>query len=77
MPAWSKRLDGPRGRGSGRGTAVRAIRFRGLRHAVVLATATLLGSAFCLAAVPLTQAAAATAITVSGTSAGQIGRAHV
>ena len=43
----------------------------GLRHAVVLAAAALLGSALCLAAVPLTQAAAATAITVSGTSAGR------
>jgi hypothetical protein len=50
---------------------VRAIRLRGLRHAAVLATAALLGSAFCLAAVPLTQAAAATAITVSGTSPGR------
>jgi hypothetical protein len=50
---------------------VRTIRLRGLRHAAVLATAALLGSAFCLAAVPLTQAAAATAITVSGTSAGR------
>ncbi|HEY8044077.1 MAG TPA: ricin-type beta-trefoil lectin domain protein [Streptosporangiaceae bacterium] len=50
---------------------MRAIRLRGLRHAAVLATAALLGSAFCLAAVPLTQAAAATAITVSGTSPGR------
>ena len=50
---------------------MRAIRLRGLRHAAVLATAALLGSAFCLAAVPLTQAAAATAITVNGTSAGR------
>ncbi len=48
-----------------------AIRPRGLRHAVALAAAVLLGSASCLAAVPLTQAAAATAITVSGTSAGR------
>ena len=38
---------------------------------MVLATAALLGSAFCLAAVPVTAAAAATAITVSGTSAGR------
>jgi len=38
---------------------------------VVLATAALLGSAFCLAAVPLAPAAAATAITISGTSAGR------
>ena len=51
---------------------MRTIRLRGLRHAAVLATAALLGSAFCLAAVPLTQVAAATAITVSGTSAGRI-----
>ena len=50
---------------------MRTIRLRGLRHAVVLATAALLGSAFCLAAVPLTQAAAATAITVNGSSAGR------
>src|ERR1700734_2408724 len=71
IPPGRERLDDPRWRGSGRGTAVRTIRLRGLRHAVVLATAALLGSAFCLAAVPLTQAAAATAITVSGTSAGR------
>jgi len=38
---------------------------------VVLAIAALFGAAFCLAAVPLTQAAAATAITVNGTSAGR------
>jgi hypothetical protein len=38
---------------------------------VVLAAAALLGSAFCVAAVPLTQAAAATAISVNGTSAGR------
>ena len=50
---------------------MRTIRLAGLRHAVVLTAAALLGSAFCLAAVPLTQAAAATAITVSGTSAGR------
>jgi O-glycosyl hydrolase len=50
---------------------MRAIRLRGLRHAVILAAAALLGSAFCVAAVPLTQAAAATAITVNGTSAGR------
>ena len=50
---------------------MRTVRLRGLRHAVVLATVALLGSAFCLAAVPLTQAAAATAITVNGTSAGR------
>ena len=50
---------------------MRAIRLRGLRHAVAFAAAALLGSAFCLVAVPLTQAAAATAITVSGTSAGR------
>src|ERR1700690_1497152 len=70
MPAWSKRLDDLRGRGSGRGTAVRVIRLRGLRNAVALVAAALLGSALCLLAVPLTQAAAATAIAVSGTSAG-------
>src|ERR1700729_210736 len=71
MPPGRERLDDPRWRGSGRGTAVRTIRLRGLRHAAVLATAALLGSASCLTAVPLTQAAAATAITVSGTSAGR------
>src|SRR6202034_4569416 len=71
MPPGRERLDDPRWRGSGRGTAVRRLRLRGLRPAVALATAALLGSAFCLAAVPLTQAAAATAITVTGTSAGR------
>ena len=71
MPTWSKCVDDLRGRGSGRGIAVRAIRLRGLRHAVAFAAAALLGSAFCLVAVPLPQAAAATAITVSGTSAGR------
>src|SRR6202034_177683 len=71
MPPGRERLDDPRWRGSGRGTAVRRLRLRGLRPAVALAAAALLGSAFCVAAVPLTQAAAATAITVNGTSAGR------
>src|SRR5580700_3477379 len=71
MPPGRERLDDPRWRGSGRGTAMRRLRLRGLRPAVALAAAALLGSAFCVAAVPLTQAAAATAITVSGTSAGR------
>jgi hypothetical protein len=46
------------------------IRPAGLRHLLVLAAATLLGPA-CLAALPATEATAATTITVSGTSAGR------
>src|ERR1700728_3034617 len=71
MPPGRERLDAPRWRGSGRGTAVRRLRLRGLRPAVALAAAALLGSAFCVAAVPMPQAAAATAITVNGGSSGR------
>jgi hypothetical protein len=46
------------------------IRPAGLRHLLVLAAAALPGSA-CLAALPATEATAATTITVSGTSAGR------
>jgi hypothetical protein len=42
----------------------------GLRHALALATTALLGLAW-LVAVPVTAAAAATTITVNGTSAGR------
>src|ERR1700728_3199067 len=71
MPPGRERLDDPRWRGSGRGTAMRRLRLRGLRPAVALAAAALLGSAFCVAAVPMPQAAAATAITVNGGSSGR------
>ena len=46
------------------------IRLAGLRRLLVLAVATLLGSA-CLVALPATEASAATTITVNGTSAGR------
>ena len=48
-----------------------AIKRAGLRRPAQLAAAVLLGSACALAAVPLQSAAAATTITVSGTSGGR------